>query len=82
MAGHMGVNKTYDRILSHFYWPGVRKDVFEFLKSCHTCQLVVKPNQKIPLAFLKPIPAFSEPFSRVIFDCVGPLSKTKQVISI
>ena len=36
-----------------------------------------KPNQKIPVAPLKPIPAFSEPFSRVIVDCVGPLPKTK-----
>ena len=24
MAGHLGVNKTCNRILSHFYWPGVR----------------------------------------------------------
>ena len=34
-------------------------------------------NQKIPVAPLKPIPAFEEPFSRVIIDCVGPLPKTK-----
>ena len=26
---------------------------------------------------MKPIPAFDEPFSRVIVDCVGPLPKTK-----
>ena len=39
--------------------------------------MVGKPNQKIPTAPLKPIPAFDEPFSRVIFDCVGPLPKTK-----
>ena len=30
-----------------------------------------------PLAPLKPIPAFNEPFSRVIVDCVGPLPRTK-----
>ena len=77
MAGHLGVNKTCNRILSHFYWPGVRKDVVKFCKLCHTCQLVGKPNQKIPVAPLKPIPAFSGPFSRVIVDCIGPLPKTK-----
>ncbi|KAL5015543.1 hypothetical protein ScPMuIL_007374, partial [Solemya velum] len=32
---------------------------------------------KIPVAPLHPIPAFEEPFSRVIIDCVGPLPKTK-----
>ena len=39
--------------------------------------MVGKPNQKIPPAPLKPIPAFEEPFSRIIIDCVGPLPKTK-----
>ena len=39
--------------------------------------MVGKPNQKIPVAPLKPIPAFEEPFSKVIIDCVGPLPKSK-----
>ena len=77
MAGHLGIRKTHDKILSHFWWPTLRKDVSEFCRSCHTCQVVGKPNQKIPTAPLKPIPAFDEPFSRVIIDCVGPLPKTK-----
>ena len=77
MAGHLGVRKTHDRILNHFWWPTLRKDVAEYCRSCHTCQVVGKPNQKIPTAPLKPIPAFDEPFSRVIVDCVGPLPKTK-----
>ena len=77
LAGHLGVTKTCDRILAHFFWPGLRSDVAEFCKTCHSCQLVGKPNQKIPSAPLKPIPAFEEPFSRVIIDCVGPLPKTR-----
>ena len=77
MAGHLGVRKTHDRILIHFWWPTLRKDVSEYCRSCHTCQVVGKPNQKIPAAPLKPIPAFDEPFSRVRVDCVGPLPKTK-----
>ena len=39
--------------------------------------MVGKPNQKIPSAPLQPIPAFGEPFSRVLVDCVGPLPKTR-----
>ena len=39
--------------------------------------MVGKPNQTIPKAHLEPIPAFDEPFSRIIIDCVGPLPKTK-----
>ena len=77
MAGHLGVRKTHDRILNHFWRPTLRKDVSEYCRSCHTFQVVGKPNQKIPAAPLKPISAFDEPFSRVIVDCVGPLPKTK-----
>ena len=77
MSGHLGVNKTYHKILNHFYWPGLKSDVSQHCKSCHTCQMVGKPNQTIPKAHLQPIPAFDEPFSRIIIDCVGPLPKTK-----
>ncbi|MCG8117700.1 MAG: RNase H-like domain-containing protein [Candidatus Thiodiazotropha endolucinida] len=77
MSGHLGVNKTYHKILNHFYWPGLKSDVSQHCKSCHTCQMVGKPNQTIPKAHLQPIPAFDEPFSRVIIDCVGPLPRTK-----
>ena len=76
MAGHLGVNKTNSRILSHFYWPKLGKDVSEFCKSCHVYQMVGKPNQVIPPAPLQPIPAFEEPFSRVLVDCVGRLPMT------
>ena len=77
LAGHLGVNETYQKILNHFYWPNLKKDVAEFCKSCHACQVVGKPNQSIPKAPLQPIPAFEEPFSRIIVDCVGPLPKTR-----
>ena len=45
MAGHLGVNKTYRKVLNHFYWPGVHKDVKSFIRVCYTCQMVGKPNQ-------------------------------------
>ena len=36
-----------------------------------------KPNKTISKAPLHPIPAFEEPFNRVIIDFVGPFPKTK-----
>ena len=50
MSGHLGVNKTYRKILEHFYWPKLRRDVVKYIKTCHTCQMVGKPNQIIPKA--------------------------------
>ena len=35
--------------------------------------MVGKPNQTIPRAQLQPIPAFDEPFSRILIDCFGLL---------
>ena len=78
MARHLGVNKTYCKVINHFYWPGVHKDVKSFIRVCHTCQMVGKPNQKPPVAPLKPIPVLGEPFSHVLIDCVGPLPKSKR----
>uniref|UniRef100_A0A8C5DT92 Gypsy retrotransposon integrase-like protein 1 n=1 Tax=Gouania willdenowi TaxID=441366 RepID=A0A8C5DT92_GOUWI len=77
LAGHLGIKKTYFRVLRHFFWPGLKSDVAKYCRSCHTCQLAGKPNQPVPPAPLKPIPVLGEPFERVILDCVGPLPKTK-----
>ena len=78
LGGHLGVNKTVKKILRYFFWPGLRTDVANFCRTCHTCQMVGKPSIHIPVAPLHPIPAFGEPFSKVIIDCVGPLPKTRR----
>ena len=77
LAGHLGVRKTKDRILQSFYWPSISSDVAKFCRTCRTCQLVGKPNSSIGKAPLKPIPAVSEPFERIIIDIVGPLPRSK-----
>ncbi len=74
LSGHLGITKTYNRILRHFFWPGLKKDVCHY---CRVCQVMGKPNQKIPPAPLIPIPVIGEPFEHVILDCVGPLPKAK-----
>ena len=52
MSGHLGVNNTYHKIPNHFYWPGLKADVSNYYRSCHTCQVVGKPNQVILEAWL------------------------------
>ena len=54
MSGHLGVRKTQDRILQHFYWPGIHKEVTEFCRTCHVCQMVGKPNPPVKVAPLIP----------------------------
>ncbi|XP_068213182.1 uncharacterized protein [Palaemon carinicauda] len=75
---HLGITKTYERISQDFYWPNMKNDIKEYVKTCTTCQKVSSPNVKVPVAPLKPILVPKEPFSKIIVDCVGPLPKTKR----
>lgn len=77
LAGHLGVNKTYDRILRCFFWPGLKGDVRRHCETCHVCQMVGKPNQIVAPYPLYPIPVVGDPFDRIIVDCVGPFPPTK-----
>ena len=77
LSVHLGVNRTHHKILNHFFWPRLKSDVSQHCKSCHTCQMEGNSNQNIPKAYLQPIPAFDEPWSKIIFDCVYPILGTK-----
>ena len=75
-AGHLGVNKTKQRILASFYYPNIFKDVAEFCKTCHICQVrrVERPQPKAPL---QPILSMGDPFKKVGIDIIGPLDMTQ-----
>lgn len=36
-GGHSGSLNTYKRAKSHFYWPGIKKEIKEFMSSCDIC---------------------------------------------
>ena len=77
LAGHLGINKTYDKLIRHFYWPGIKTSTKKFFNSCDTGQKTGKPKPGIAIAPLKPITIKERLFERVIIDCVGPLLRTK-----
>ena len=72
MAGHLGIQKTIDRVVVEFFWPGVCRDVTRFCKSCNICQRTVQKGRvaKVPLGWL---PLIDTPFKRVAVDIVGPI---------
>jgi len=41
MSGHEGINKTVDRVIGKFWWPGVQSDVARYCRSCDMCQRTV-----------------------------------------
>ncbi len=76
VSGHLGVNKTRNRVLASFYWPGVFADIANYCKTCDTCQktATIRPTPKAPL---KPIPSIGRPFQKIGMDILGPLEMSK-----
>ena len=74
-GGHLGQNKTLDRVRQRFYWPGIESDVAEYCRQCKQCAERKDPPQKLR-APLSPIPV-SSAFSRVAVDFMGPLKETR-----
>ena len=74
IAGHLGKEKTRQRVLRRFYWPTVFKDIENFCQSCVTCQKAT--HRGVRRAPLIPLPVISVPFSRIAMDIVGPLPRS------
>ena len=37
-AGHFGLDRCYDSISKYYYWRGLKKELYEYIASCETCQ--------------------------------------------
>ncbi|XP_072943325.1 uncharacterized protein [Epargyreus clarus] len=72
-SGHGGIERTLHRIAERFYFPGMRRYVTEYLKTCVECQRY-KPSNVKPAGLLQtPVPA--QRFEVVAVDLFGPLPK-------
>ena len=76
-SGHLGIEKTKDRVLQNYYWPGVFKDVADYCRSCPECQKTVC-RRRGETAKLGQMPILDEPFCRVGIDIIGKLNRSAQ----
>lgn len=74
LGGHMGFNKTYDRIQRNYYWINMYKDVKNYIQSCPECQFSKKDKEK-PMGLLQPIIP-DRIMQQWCFDVHGPLPET------
>ena len=76
LSGHMGRDRTLQRIQQRFYWPSLFQDVDAYCRTCLECQRVGIPRQqRVPLV---PLPIMKEPFERIAIDMVGPLPRSRK----
>ena len=74
-AGHLGVDKTYQRIALRYHWPRMYRDVAEYVRRCDTCQRT-KVEQDAP-AGLMGQRVIESPWTVVAADIMGPLPTSK-----
>ena len=70
-SGHLGVNRTLEKVRERFYWPNYEADVQRWVRECEQCQRRNPPNP-LPKAPLETIRA-THPFQKVTWDVMGPL---------
>lgn len=74
LAGHNGIERTIARIASRYYWPGMRKQITDYVKRCVKCQ-TYKPTNLKPAGLLR-TPAMNSRFEVLSIDLFGPLPVT------
>lgn len=72
-GGHSGIRKTSLKLI-RFWWPKMRRDIEEYIKSCELCQMFKGPKG-LPPGCLNSIPV-SRIFQNLHVDMVGPLKTT------
>ena len=75
------MKKTKDKILTNFFWPGVRADVSRFNKSCDACQNIIQKG-KVTRVPVERLPVIDVLFKRMSFDIVGPIYPASERLQI
>lgn len=76
-AAHLGVFKTYRRLLLRYYWPGMYSDVVKFVTNCQICLAYKLPTHGTLGKMGRPKEC-SRPFQTLSIDLVGPLPASRK----
>jgi hypothetical protein len=68
-VSHPGRTRTLDILCLRFYWPGMRRQVDEYVKKCHSCQRL-KPRHEFK-APLGDVMGPTRPWEIVAMDICG-----------
>jgi hypothetical protein len=74
-AGHLGIDKTMERVKRLFYWPGMDAEIKHYVATCPHCQ-VNKPSQQQPAGLLQPLPIPTQPWEVAHMDFITGLPLT------
>ena len=73
-GAHLGIARTYEKVLQKYWWDGLKADVENWIQSCIGCS--TRKNDTHPTrSEMQPILA-DAPWQTVVMDLVGPLTAT------
>ena len=75
-AGHPGYHKMLTTLKKKLFWPGMKRDVVEYLARCMECQ-PVKTEHQHPAGILNPLPIAEWKWDTISIDFITGLPKTK-----
>ena len=73
-VGHPGYQKTIRTVRSQFFWPGMKKDVVDYIARCMECQRV-KAEHRHPTIFLQPLPILERKWEEITIEFVTKFPK-------
>ena len=68
--GHLGIERCKSLLRQKLYWPGLDKQVIEFINGCIACQANLKENTPTPIKMSK-LP--DRPWDEIAIDFCGRL---------
>ena len=69
IAGHLGVDKTYEGVARSYFWPKVSKEVCQYVISCNACQRAKSTNRQ-PAGLLQLLEVPGQHWEQVSIDFV------------
>jgi hypothetical protein len=74
-VGHLGYQKTIAAVRSQFFWPGMKRDVVDYISRCMECQRV-KDEHRHPMGLLQPLPILENKWEVVTIDFITKFPRT------
>jgi hypothetical protein len=76
--GHQGMVRSKNLLRRHFWWPGMDRELEDYLRSCPECLCSEKSHQfRSPPISATPLP--EGPWQKLSIDIAGPLAPNEQV---
>jgi hypothetical protein len=74
-ARHPGYQKTIAAVRNQFFWPGMKKDVVDYISRCMECQRV-KVEHRHPTCLLQPLPIPKKKWEVVTIEFITKFLRT------